>query len=162
MPRIKKSIEINVPREKVFDFISRLDSPEYAKLNLIEMKVEKITKGKTEKGAVFRFFNKIPGTSKSIEHDSEMVEWDPPRKFAMKVKNGPLEGTLLEYVLDEKGRKKTEFAGVVNLITKGEVEGITEKDVFHLMERQWDEFVKRLKSSLENDGKAKRMRDIRG
>ncbi|MCL5874477.1 MAG: SRPBCC domain-containing protein [Candidatus Thermoplasmatota archaeon] len=156
MPKITKSVEINTPRENVFDFISRLDSNEYARLNLIEMKVEKVTKGKTEKGAVFRFSNKIPGTSKHTVHDSEMVEWDPPRKFTMKVKNGPLEGTILEYILDERGVGKTRFAGVVNLVTKGEVEGMAEKDVFQLMDRQWDEFVKRLKSYLENHQEVKK------
>jgi hypothetical protein len=152
MPKIRKSVEINVPRGRVFDFVSRLDSPEFEKLNLIEMKVEKITKGKTEKGTMFHFSNRIPGISKSIEQDSEMVEWDPPRKFATKVKNGLFEGTLFEYNFDEKGKMKTKFSATVSPIVKGVMEGMTEKDALQLLDRQWDEFGKRLKASLENHG----------
>ncbi len=151
MPKFTKSIEIAASQEKVFHFVSKLDSTEYAKLNMIEMKVEKITKGKTGKGTVFHFSNKVPGMSKNLEQDSEMIEWDPPRKFATEVRNGPLKGTTFQYSIEEKGNGNTMFKGTVDFKMNGSVEGITSKDAFQLLDKQWEEFVKRLKSVLERN-----------
>ena len=151
MPKFTKSIDISTSPERVFDFVSKLDSTEYAKLNMIEMKVEKITKGKTAKGTIFHFSNKVPGMSKSLEQDSEMLEWDPPKKFTTMVKNGPLKGTTFEYKVEEKGDGGTEFKGTVDFKMNSSLEGISEKDAFQLLDKQWDEFVKRLRSVLEKN-----------
>ncbi|MCL5789708.1 MAG: SRPBCC family protein [Candidatus Thermoplasmatota archaeon] len=156
MPKFTKSIDISASPGRVFDFVSKLDSSEYAKLNMIEIKVEKITKGKTAKGTIFHFSNKVPGMSKNLEQDSEMLEWDPPKKFTTMVKNGPLKGTTFEYKVEEKGEGGTKFRQTVDFKMNSSLEGISEKDAFQLLDKQWDEFVKRLKSAVE--GKIKNSR----
>ena len=151
MQKITKSVEIKAPAEKVFAFVSYSASPDWLKLSVSPMKVEKVTKGKTEKDTIYHFSVQLPGTSQWVEHDLRIVEWDPPRKLVNTVINGPFAGMRFCHHIVETAEGSVKYTGTVEYTFPNDIEGLTEKSANELLEHQNEEFVNRLKAILEEE-----------
>lgn len=149
--KITKSVEIKAPAEKVFAFVSDSASPDWLKLSVSPMKVEKVTKGKTEKDTIYHFSVQLPGTSQWLEHDLRIVEWDPPRKLVNTVINGPFAGMRFCHHIAETAEGSVKYTGTVEYTFPNDIEGLTEKSANELLEHQNEEFVNRLKAILEEE-----------
>ncbi len=76
MPRIEKTIEVEVPLEKGFWYIA--DGENWPKWYPSLKKAKRI-KGKVGPSSVMHYIAEIKG--KRYEFETRVVEWDPPRRY---------------------------------------------------------------------------------
>jgi uncharacterized protein YndB with AHSA1/START domain len=101
MTRIEKTIEMRVPIEKVFEFISDPENIIQHKLGpddlIKEAKIERLTKGSIGKGSIWHWRAKLGG--RILGWDDEYIEWEPPRRWATEQKGGVFKkwGTMYKF-----------------------------------------------------------------
>jgi uncharacterized protein YndB with AHSA1/START domain len=146
MAAITASIEINVPPETVFDYLSQLEKHDEWQTSI--KSIEVLTPGETRVGSRAREVREAGGRDQTITY--EMTELDPPRVAAFKGVDGPLRpfGRVELTPLDGGGRTRYDFEfdfethGVAGKMLGGWARKAAQKEI--------PEDLARLKAKLEN------------
>lgn len=143
MAKIRRSIEINAPPEKVFAF---LDNPEnFPKLEIGIKDVKIISKKKRGIGTIAHFVNEVAGLK--FESDMETVKRIENKLFAVKAISG------MKLKISEKLERvngKTRVVWDLDYEMPYSFFGkMTDKLFKRIAEKQAEEFLKNLKKILE-------------
>jgi uncharacterized protein YndB with AHSA1/START domain len=148
MPRVEKSIVINMPPEEVFEFISGKPErmPDWWP-PLVEQ--ERVTPPPTQIGSVSRYVYKMVTTFKG-EHVVEAMT--PNEHLRIKTTSGI--DSMFDFSFAPEGESATHLTVVVEYTTPGGVFGkIAEKaGIERKNEQDWETGLQNLKALLESGG----------
>ena len=140
MVRIEFSIDVDRPPSEVFEYLTDAASlPEWQ-----SSAVEAHWEGEKARGARVREVRKFLG--RRMESELEVTEYEPDRRFALKVLSGPVPFSVLQTLEPRNGGTRVTFLG------EGEPGGffkLAEPIVARTAERQFKSDFETLKDVLE-------------
>lgn len=107
----ENSVLINLPVEKVFEFVTDFNNNAAWQTDILMM--EMTSEGHFGQGSTYRCVNKFMG--KRIETGGLVTEYEPDRRCCIRIASGPVTGTSSLYFVAVDGGTKFTTVGALDL-----------------------------------------------